>query len=96
MEIQPLHTKVEKTIVTTLGIIVLETPEGFPRADSNIYCMSPGEKIIWKAEKPDTSELFSRLRLNEDGDTLSAYTTRGHACDLELKTGKLISYTSIK
>ncbi len=96
MEIQPLHTKVNKTITTAFGIIVLEAPEGFPRADSNLYCLSRSDEIIWKAEKPDADTLFSRLRLNEDGDTLSAYTTRGHACELELKTGKLISYTSIK
>ena len=96
MEIQPRHTKVDKTIIITSGIIVLETPEGFPRSDSNLYCIAPSEKIIWKAEKPNADTLYSRVRLNEDGDTLSAYTIGGHACELKLKTGKLISHTSIK
>jgi hypothetical protein len=36
------------------------------------------------------------VRLNEDGATLSAYTIGGHACDLDPKTGKLISHTVIK
>ena len=78
------------------GHIALESPNGFPRSESNLYCVSPNGKLVWKAEKPDVNALFSRVRLNEDGNTFSAYTIGGHACELELKTGKLISYTSIK
>jgi len=96
MDTQPQHTKVEKTIQATLGTIVLENPTGFPRNESNLYCVASGEKIAWKAEKPDPNTLYSRIRLNEDGDTLSAYTIGGHACELELRTGKLISHTNIK
>lgn len=80
----------------TLGTIVLESPGGFPRHESNLYCIAFNEKILWKAEKPDTSTLFSRVKLNEDGDTISAYTIGGHACELDLRTGKLISHTVIK
>lgn len=96
MDIQPLHTKIEKTIQTMFGHIVLESPNGCPRSESNLYCVSPNGKLVWKAEKPDINSLFSRVRLNEDGNTFSAYTIGGHACELELKTGKLISHTSIK
>ena len=96
MEIQPLHTKVDKTIQVTLGFIVLEDPTGFPRNDSNLYCVSSSETIVWKAEKPDSNTLYSRVRLNENADTLSAYTVGGHACELDLKTGKLISHTIMK
>jgi len=96
MDIQPLHTKTEKTIQTMFGQVVLESPEGFPRNDSNLYCVASNQKIVWKAEKPDSDTLFSRVRFNEDGDTLSAYTIGGHACELELRTGKLISQATIK
>lgn len=96
MDIQPLHTKIDKTIQTMFGHIVLEDPNGFPRGEINLYCVSPNGKFVWRAEKPDPNTLFSRVRLNEDGDTFSAYTTGGHACELELRTGKLISHTSIK
>lgn len=96
MDSQPLHTKIEKSMQSALGTIVLENPSGFPRFESNLYCVSQNGKVIWKAEKPDTSTLFSRARLNEDGATISAYTTGGHACELELRTGKLISHTVIK
>jgi len=95
MEIEPLHTKIEKTIQTMFGHIVLENPSGFPLGESNLYCISSDGKTIWKAEKPDSNTLFSRVRFNEDGDTLSAYTIGGHACELELRSGKLISHTSI-
>jgi len=97
MDIQPLHTKIEKTIQTVAGEIVLENPTGFPRGESNLYSVDPySGKILWRAEKPDAYTLFSRVRLSEEGLTVSAYTTSGHACDLELRTGKLISHTIIK
>ena len=96
MDIQPQHTKVDKTIQTMYGLIVLEDPSGFPRGESNLYCISPNGKILWKAEKPDANTLYSRMRLNEDGASLSTYTIGGHACELELGTGKILSKTSIQ
>ncbi len=96
MELQPLYTKIDKSIQTKIGSIILENPDRFPYTESNLYCIAPNDKIIWKAEKPDPGTLYSRVRLNEDGATLSAYTTGGHACDLELKTGKIISQATIK
>ena len=96
MDPQPLHTKIDRTIQSAPGTIVLENHSGFPRAESNLYCIAPNGKTLWKAEKPDAGTLFSRVRLNEDGDTISAYTIGGHACELGLRTGKLISHTVIK
>ena len=96
MEINPLHTKVDKFIQTRQGTVVLESPNGFPRGESNLYCISTDEKIVWKAEKPDPYTLYSRVKLNEDGATLSTYTLSGHACELDLGTGKILSKTSIQ
>ena len=96
MDFEPLHTKAEKTIQTTFGLIVLESPKGFPFNESNLYFISLDGKIKWKAEKPDVRFLYTRVKLNEDGETLSAYTLGGHSCELDLITGKLISYTSIQ
>ena len=96
MELQPLHTKIDKSMQAVLGTIVLENHSGFPRYESNLYCIASDKKIVWKAEKPDSSTLFSRVKLNEDGDTISAYTIGGHACELDLRTGKLLSHTVIK
>lgn len=96
MDIQPLHTKVDKTIQVNAGVIVLENPSGFPRNESNLYLLKSDGTIIWKAEKPDAATFFSRVKLNEDGQTFSAYTIHGHACELALKTGKLVSFTSIQ
>lgn len=96
MEIQPLHTKVEKTIQTLFGSVVLESTGGFPKNESNLYCASPDGKVLWHAEKPDPYTLYSRVKLNEDGATLSTYTLGGHACDLDLRTGKILSKTSIQ
>src|SRR5688572_12231649 len=95
-EIQPLHTIVERSVRITLGDIVLENPNGFPSGESNLYLISPNGELIWQAEKPDPNTLFSRIALNEDGGSLSTYTTGGHACELDLKTGKLISQTKIQ
>ncbi|PWH17397.1 MAG: hypothetical protein DDG60_02075 [Anaerolineae bacterium] len=94
MEIQPLRTSIEKTIQTMLGLLVLEQPNGFPRYESNLYIVTASGKILWKAEKPDPNSLYSRVRLNDD-ETISAYTTGGHACELDLRTGKLLGFTQI-
>lgn len=96
MEVEPLYTVIDKTIQINNGVIVLENPMKFPRNESNLYLVGMKGEIVWKAEKPDAGTLFSRVKLNEDGDTFSAYTLSGHACDLELRTGKLISHLSIK
>jgi outer membrane protein assembly factor BamB len=96
MEIKPLHTKVEKSIQTLYGTVVLESPNEFPRAECNLYCISADGKTIWTAEKPEQSTLYSRMKLDEDGAILSTYTLSGHACDLELGTGKILSKTSIQ
>ena len=96
MDVKPQHTRVEKTIQTMYGWVVLEDPNGFPKIESNLYCVSTGGKIVWKAEKPDPNTLYSRVRLNEDGATISTYTIGSHACELELGTGKIVSKTSIQ
>ncbi len=96
MELQPLYTKIDKSIQTKVGSIVLENPDRFPYSESNLYCIAPDNKILWKAEKPAPDTLYSRVKLNEDGATLSTYTIGGHACDLELNTGRIVSQTTIK
>ncbi len=96
MEMQPIHTKVEKTIQTMFGFVVLESTGEFPKNESNLYCASADGKVLWKAEKPDPYTLYSRVKLNEDGVTLSTYTLGGHACDVDLRSGKILSKTSIQ
>jgi hypothetical protein len=96
MDVVALYTSIEKTIQINAGVIVLENPSGFPRNDTNLYLISQRGEILWKAEKPVPGTFFSRVKLNEDGDTFSAYTLGGHACELELRSGKLISFTSFK
>jgi hypothetical protein len=91
MDVVALYTQIEKTIEVNAGVIVLESHSGFPRNETNLYLIGRRGEIIWKAEKPDPYTYFTRVRLNEDGETFSAYTLGGHACELELKTGKLIS-----
>ena len=96
MEINPLHTRVEKIIQTLYGTIVLESPDGFPRADCNLYCISNDGRLAWKAEKPEPATLYSRVKLNENGATISTYTLSSHACELDLGTGKILSKTSMQ
>lgn len=95
MEVEPLHTNIEKTIQTLYGTIVLESPTGFPRAECNLYCISTEGTIAWKAEKPEPSTLYSRVKLNEEGSTISTYTLSSHACELDLKTGRIVSKTGM-
>jgi hypothetical protein len=96
MDVEALYTKIDKVIQVNAGVIVLENSSGFPRSETNIYLVGLDGKIIWKAEKPDPNTFFNRVKLNDDGLTFSAYTINSQACELELKTGKLISFTSFR
>src|SRR6266852_5877776 len=94
--IQPMHTKVDKVISTRLGTIILENITRFPLDESNLYCTAEDGEVRWRAEKPTPDALYTRVKLREDGETLSAYTLGGHACELDLKTGKLLSQTTMQ
>jgi hypothetical protein len=96
MEVVALYTRIDKTIEVNAGVIVLENPSGFPRNETNLYLVGRRGEVIWRAEKPDPYTYFSRVKLNEDGETFSAYTLGGHACEFELQTGKLISFTRLQ
>jgi hypothetical protein len=96
MEIKPLHTTVEKVIQLTLGTIVLEDPKRFPLNESNLYYVLLDGDILWHAEKPAPQTLYSRMRLNDNGQTLSTYTLDSHSCELDVQTGKILSQTKIQ
>jgi len=94
-EIEPLHTQIQKTIKAMVGTIILEEANGFPREKSNLYCLGQDGEIVWQAEKPEPAGLFNRVMLNTDGNSLSAYTVTGQACEIDLYNGKLISHAKI-
>jgi hypothetical protein len=95
MALQPMFTQIEKTIQLNDGNVILESHIGFPFGESNLYLINPSGNIIWKAEKPDTRSLYTRIKLNEDF-TLSTFTSDGVFCELDLKTGKIISKSAFK
>lgn len=95
IEIEPLHTQVQKTIQTMVGTVVLEEPSGFPVNESNLYCIGQNGQIVWKAEKPEPAGLYNRVMLNTNGDTISAYAVTGQACELELTSGHLLRQAKI-
>ena len=94
-EIEPLHTQIQKTIQTMVGTVILEDPSGFPRDEFNLYHLSKSGEMLWQAEKPEPAGLYNRVMLNTDGNTLSAYTVTGQACEIDLISGKLISQAKI-
>lgn len=94
-EFEPLHTQIQKTIQTMAGTIILEAPSGFPVDESNLYHIGKDGELIWTAEKPERAGLYNRVMLNTDGNTLSAYTVTGQACELDLISGKLLSQAKI-
>ena len=92
---EPLHTQIQKTTQLMIGTVVLEDPVGFPQDKSNLYCLGKNGEMVWQAEKPEPAGLYSRVMLNTDGNTLSAYAVTGQACELDLISGKLLSQAKI-
>jgi outer membrane protein assembly factor BamB len=95
MEIIPIYTKVEKLIEIKRGVVVMESTDGFPVKETNIYMVDANGDILWKAEKPDPRVLFTKIKLNEDS-TISTFTSDGRFCELNLETGKIISSSSFR
>jgi hypothetical protein len=93
--IEPRHTQIEKMIDTMVGKVVLEGPASYPRDESNLYCVALNGKIAWFAERPQDGSHYTRVRFDDQGEKLLTYSTRGHACEVDLKTGKLLSQVSI-
>ncbi len=90
-ELRTRHTKIEKEIVTSQGVVVLEHPVGYKRNESNLYCVSNDGQILWFAELPEEDILYTRVRFDDQGDKLLTYSVAGHACEIDRKTGKLLS-----
>jgi len=95
MQFTPIHTTIEKFLELKKGIVILESPTGFPISETNLYMLSPNGEFVWKAEKPSPNVLFTKLRLNEDS-TISTFTNNGQFCDLNMETGKIISSSSFR
>ena len=94
--LQPRHTKIEKVIEVSTGRAILEDYYRYPLAESNLYFLSGDGGLVWQAERPAPDAHYIRVRLNEDGHTLPAYTTGRHACEIDLKSGKLLSQLEFK
>lgn len=90
-ELEPRHTKISSIIEVSTGKAILEEHTRFPLTESNLYFVSREGEMLWEAERPAPDAHFIRVRLNEDGRSLSAYTTGRHACEIDLKSGKLLS-----
>lgn len=95
MEINPLYTKIEKLIELRKGIVVMENPEGFPVGESNIYMVASNGQTLWKAEKPKSGALFTRVQLNEDA-SLSTFTSDAQFCELDSENGRIISSSNFR
>ena len=90
------YTKIAKVIEVSTGRAILEDHSLFPLAESNLYFVSPDGELLWHAERPAPDAHYIRARLNEDGKSLSAYTTGRHACEIDLKSGKLLNKIEFK
>ncbi len=92
----PRHTQIEKIIDTVTGKVVLENPASYPRNESNLYCVAADGKVVWFPERPEGGAHYSRVRFDDHGEKLLTYSTRGHACEVDPKSGKLLSQISMK
>lgn len=95
-DMKPRHTKVLKVIAVRIGNVILEDHIRYPLSELNLYCVSETGEPIWDAERPAPDAHYIRVKLDDDGGQLSAYTTGRHACELDVKTGKLLSQIEFK
>ncbi len=93
----PRHTQIVKVIsLQSGGSIVLEDHVRYPLDESNLYFVTEEGEAVWDAERPAPDAHYIRVKLDDDGKQVSAYTTGRHAVELDLKTGKLLSKIEFK
>ena len=90
-EEQPRHTRIQKVISVPAGKAILEDHSRHPLTESNLYFVAENGDLVWQAERPTPKSLYIKVKLNQDGRTLSAYTTDSAACEIDIKSGKLLS-----
>jgi hypothetical protein len=90
------HTRITKVITVAAGKAILEDHTRYPPAECNLYFLADNGNVVWHAERPTPETQYIRVKLNEDGRTLSAYTTDSIACEIDIKTGKLLSQIAFR
>ena len=88
---KPRHTRIQKVISVTAGKAILEDHTRHPATESNLYFVGENGELVWQAERPTPQSLYIKVKLNQDGRTLSAYTTDSTACEIDIRSGKLLS-----
>ncbi len=90
------HTRITKVISVAGGKAILEDHTRYPTGESNLYFIAKNGAVLWNAERPAPDTHYIRAKLNQDGRTLSAYTTDSTACEIDIETGKLLSQIAFK
>lgn len=93
---KPRHTKIDKIISIKTGNVILESHIHYPLNESNLYFLAENGELVWFAERPAPDAHYIRVKLYEDGERISAYTTGRHACEIDIKSGKLLSRLEFK
>ncbi len=93
---KPDTRKLKRLYPFKTGKVILEDHNQYPLNESNLYFLSENGELVWNAERPAPDAHYIRVKLDEDGEKISAYTTGRHACEIDLKTGKLISQIEFK
>ncbi len=94
--LEPRHTTIQKVIALRNGNVILEDHVRYPLSETNLYFVSEDGELIWEAERPAPDAHYIRVKLDDNGTQLSVYTTGRHACELDVKTGKLLSMLEFK
>ena len=92
----PRYTRITKVITVSGGKAILEDHTRYPPGECNLYFLADNGSLVWHAERPTPETHYIRVRLSEDGRVLSAYTTDAIACEIDIKSGKLLSQIAFK
>lgn len=59
----------------------------------NLRAYAPSGKLLWQAEQPEVDDHYYRI---ESHEPLIALSFSAYRCDLDLKTGRILSRKSLK
>jgi outer membrane protein assembly factor BamB len=70
--------------------VVREDYYGFPRGESNVYCLEGDLRLRWRAELPRSSDVYAHPIFVTSAGVVCA-SWEGYTCTLDPATGRIRS-----
>jgi len=70
---------------------VREDYHGYPKDESNLYLVDSENNVVWFAQRAMKDDCYANPVVPVSQDKIKCFSGKGWECEIDLKTGRLIS-----